>query len=315
MLETILILFMRNGLLLLDIDDTMVKTNADMIGVWKRYPNGTEKRLSTAEYAVDLDAKDGGKSANVVFDYREFGMRDKVTQSIINGTPLVKNLRILDWAVEHDYDVGFLTARSAEDMIYEVLSDWLKHKSGNNFEPVKLKRDVCFAINDPKYMDENGNCTLGNTDPEKKTHILKYVASEYKLVKFVDDDRKNIANARALRIPNLRVITAWRESVLQEDGFKLYHVVKDERAAQFVRSNGIKVDDQGIVYLTTNPDKVYKKDWYPNRVVFEVDIPEESPRLMDWRDVWEDNGDDKEYDEGYYCYFDDIPLRKIREIF
>lgn len=68
---------MRNGLLLLDIDDTMVKTNADMIGVWKIYPNGTEKRLSTAEYAVDPDAKDGDKSANVVFDYREFGMRDK----------------------------------------------------------------------------------------------------------------------------------------------------------------------------------------------------------------------------------------------
>lgn len=200
--------------LLLDIDDTLVKTNSEMIGVWKKYPDGSEKRLSTSEFALDPDSVDGGKSANVIYDYREFGDKEKVTQSIINGIPLVRNLRILDDCVSQGYEIAFLTARANEEMVYEVLSNWLKTKVGDSYHPVKLNRELCFAINDPKYIDEKtGECILGKTDAEKKARVLNYVCQEARLVKFVDDDKKNLKNARALGIPNLRVITAWEEGV------------------------------------------------------------------------------------------------------
>ncbi len=195
-------------LLVLDIDDTIVKTNADMIGVWKRYPNGTEKRLSTSEFAEDPDSVDGGKSANVIFDYREFGDEEKVTNSINQGTPLIKNLRILDRCVKDGYEVAFLTARSDEDMVYRVLSNYLKTKVGRDYLPVKLNRKYCFAINDPKYAGK-----LGSTDAEKKARVLKYLCKEAEVVKFVDDDLKNIRNAKSLHLPNLKVITAWKESI------------------------------------------------------------------------------------------------------
>lgn len=194
-------------LLVLDIDDTIVKTNADMIGVWKRYPDGTEKRLSTSEFAEDPDSIDGGKSSNVIFDYREFGDEEKVTNSINNGTPLIKNLRILDRCIKDGYEVAFLTARADEDMVYRVLSNYLKTSVAGKFLPVKLNRKYCFAINDPKYAGK-----LGNTDAEKKARVLRYLCKEADVVKFVDDDLKNIRNAQSLNLPNLRVITAWKEA-------------------------------------------------------------------------------------------------------
>ena len=194
-------------LLVLDIDDTIVKTNADMIGVWKRYPDGTEKRLSTSEFAEDPDSIDGGKSSNVIFDYREFGDEEKVTNSINNGTPLIKNLRILDRCIKDGYEVAFLTARSDEEMVYRVLSNYLKTSVAGEFLPVKLNRKYCFAINDPKYAGK-----LGNTDAEKKARVLRYLCKEADVVKFVDDDLKNIRNAQSLNLPNLRVITAWKEA-------------------------------------------------------------------------------------------------------
>ena len=194
-------------LLVLDIDDTIVKTNADMIGVWKRYPDGTEKRLSTSEFAEDPDSVDGGKSSNVIFDYREFGDEEKVTNSINNGTPIIKNLRILDRCIKDGYEVAFLTARADEDMVYRVLSNYLKTSVAGEFLPVKLNRKYCFAINDPKYAGK-----LGNTDAEKKARVLRYLCKEADVVKFVDDDLKNIRNAQSLNLPNLRVITAWKEA-------------------------------------------------------------------------------------------------------
>lgn len=194
-------------LLVLDVDDTIVKTNADMIGVWKRYPDGTEKRLSTSEFAEDPDSIDGGKSSNVIFDYREFGDEEKVTNSINNGTPLIKNLRILDRCIKDGYEVAFLTARADEDMVYRVLSNYLKTSVAGEFLPVRLNRKYCFAINDPKYAGK-----LGNTDAEKKARVLRYLCREADVVKFVDDDLKNIRNAQSLNLPNLRVITAWKEA-------------------------------------------------------------------------------------------------------
>ena len=41
---------------------------------------------------------------------------------------------------------------------------------------------------------------------------MRYLCKEADVVKFVDDDLKNIRNAQSLNLPNLRVITAWKEA-------------------------------------------------------------------------------------------------------
>lgn len=124
-------------------------------------------------------------------------------------------------------------------MVYRVLSNYLKTKVGRDYLPVKLNREYCFAINDPKYAGK-----LGNTDAEKKARVLKYLCKEADIVKFVDDDLKNIRNARSLNLPNLRVITAWKESTdlrkhLKENiGDSMEYALKYVRAS---RSTNIDV--------------------------------------------------------------------------
>ena len=45
-------------------------------------------------------------------------------------------------------------------------------------------------------------------DGAKKAAFLKDKCSKYSIVKFVDDDQKNLAAMRALHLPNLKVIEA-----------------------------------------------------------------------------------------------------------
>ena len=57
--------------------------------------NGDKKNrisLSTKEFAKDQDAKEHKEW----FDFSDFQNPQKVVQSIIKGTPILKNLRILD---------------------------------------------------------------------------------------------------------------------------------------------------------------------------------------------------------------------------
>ncbi len=69
----------------------------------------------------------------------------------------------------------------------------------------KLK--YCAAINDTFTVYK------GATDGEKKANVLRNLCRRYGKVLFVDDDDKNIQAALGLKLPNLKVVKSWEESL------------------------------------------------------------------------------------------------------
>lgn len=194
------------GIIVFDIDDTLLKSNPETIGVYKHEPGKPEKRLTTEDFAKDPDASDPDKKS--WFDYREFNDPVKVYNSIISGTPLIKNLRIMDDYIEAGYEFCFLTARSCEETIKKALDNFLRVKQADG--ALKELGDIfnktmSHAINDESKGYE------GASDAEKKANILKKLCKEYDRVVFVDDDHKNVSAARGLQLDNLKVIKAWDE--------------------------------------------------------------------------------------------------------
>lgn len=194
------------GIIVFDIDDTLLKSDPQVIGVYKKVPGEAEIRMTTDEFAKDPDAKDPNKRK--WFDYREFRDPVRVYNSIISGTPLIRNLRIMDNYIEAGYEFCFLTARSCEDTIKKALADFLKVKQPDG--ALKELGDIfnktmSHAINDESKIYE------GATDSEKKANILKKLCKKYDRVVFVDDDHKNVSAARDLKLPNLKVIKAWED--------------------------------------------------------------------------------------------------------
>ena len=193
------------GLIVFDIDDTLLKVDTDVLKIYKNVPGKPEQALTTEEFAKDPDAADLNKKS--LFDFRDFQDPIKVYQSIISGTPLIKNLRIMDDYIEAGYDFCFLTARGCEETIKTALDEFLRVRNRDNNTLRKLgdtfKKTLSHAIND---MTKN---YPGRSDAEKKSNVLKYLCKKYDRVVFVDDDTKNVNSARNLRITNLRVIKAW----------------------------------------------------------------------------------------------------------
>ena len=192
------------GLIVFDIDDTILKVDPNIMKIYKRVPGEKVKELTTEDFAKDPDAADPDKRS--WFDLTDFNTPIKVYNSIISGTPLIRNLKIMDDYVRAGYDFCFLTARSCEEVVKRAISDFLKMRSedgklkelGDSF-----KKTFSHAVNDQikKYP--------GRTDAEKKANILKKLCKEYDKVVFVDDDTKNVHAARNLKISNLKVIKAW----------------------------------------------------------------------------------------------------------
>lgn len=192
------------GIIVFDIDDTILKVDTSTISIYKHEPGKPEVALSTDEFAKDPDANDPDKRA--WFDYRDFNDPIKVYNSIISGTPLIKNLKIMDDYIQAGYDFCFLTARACEDIVKKAISEFLKFRDedgalkelGDSF-----KKTFSHVVNDQirKYP--------GKDDAEKKANVLMKLCKEYDKVVFVDDDRKNVVAARELKLDNLKVIKAW----------------------------------------------------------------------------------------------------------
>jgi hypothetical protein len=89
---------------------------------------------------------------------------------------------------------------------------------------------------------------------------------------------------------------------------ELFHSVKDERTRDFIIQNGIKADENYMVYLSEKPIGA------PYKYTFKVSIPNHT-KLHDWREVWDDSID-KEYDteNPYYVYEGDIPKQYVKLI-
>lgn|SRR5574344_1776158 len=191
----------KKGLIVFDIDDTTLHADSSSIKIWKRVNGGNWIGLSTDQFAKDPDK---GKEG-VEYSYKEFRDPKKVYDSIVKGTPILKNLKMMDANIRAGYDFAFLTARGLEDVVTKALDDFLLYRNKNG-ELTKLgnvfKKSLSAAINDDIKVYP------GADDAEKKANVLRKLCGEYDIVKFVDDDAKNVAGARALRLPNLQVIQA-----------------------------------------------------------------------------------------------------------
>ena len=194
------------GLIVFDIDDTLIHTDEDVMSIGK-FINGDRKNrisLSTKEFAKDPDAKEHKEW----FDFSDFQNPQKVVQSIIKGTPILKNLRILDAYLNAGYEFCFLTARGCEDAVKYAIQNVIKYRDENgvlnNIDPW-FNKDVSAAVNDSNKEYE------GKTDAEKKSNVLREICSKFDYVVFVDDDNKNVVHAKELNLNNLTVIEAWKK--------------------------------------------------------------------------------------------------------
>ena len=195
----------KTGIVVFDIDDTLIHTDEDVMSIGK-FINGDRKNrisLSTKEFAKDPDAKEHKEW----FDFSDFQNPQKVVQSIIKGTPILKNLRILDAYLNAGYEFCFLTARGCEDAVKYAIQNVIKYRDENgvlnNIDPW-FNKDVSAAVNDSNKEYE------GKTDAEKKSNVLREICSKFDYVVFVDDDNKNVAHAKELNLNNLTVIEAWK---------------------------------------------------------------------------------------------------------
>ena len=196
----------KTGIVVFDIDDTLIQADKDVVSISK-FINGDRKNkisISTEEFAKDPDAKDHKNW----FDFSDFQNPQKVVQSIIKGTPILKNLKILDAYLNAGYEFCFLTARGCEDAVKHAIQNVIKYRDENgvlhNITPW-FNKDVSAAINDSNTEYE------GKTNTEKKSNVLREICSKFDYVVFVDDDNKNVVHAKELNLNNLTVIKAWKK--------------------------------------------------------------------------------------------------------
>jgi len=186
-----------------DIDDTLLHADPKSIAIYKSVNNGPEISLSTDEFAKDPDKN----NPDVTFDMREFCDPAKVRNSIIKGTPLLHNLKIIDIFLRKGFDFAFSTARSLEEVVSAALYEFLMFRDtdGNlkKLGPI-FKKSLSKAINDEKYSSFFGRLK----DFERKAAVLQDICFQYDHVLFIDDDARNITAAKKLALSNLHVITA-----------------------------------------------------------------------------------------------------------
>lgn len=215
----------KTGLIVFDIDDTLLRADSSIMGIIIKHFTETGKwedveYENSAQFAKSpyKDEK-GNPKPGYKFDFSDFRNPEKIKQSFFKtekdgkqvskgAEPIVAQLRMMDSNLRAGYDVAFLTARGAEKAVFQNLLKWLKYRNLKG-EFVDLKKGKINladsrAVNDDKYAKEYA----GVPDGEKKARFLKDKCSKYSIVKFVDDDQRNIAAMRALKLPNLKVIVA-----------------------------------------------------------------------------------------------------------
>jgi len=192
------VLFEEKGenLLLLDIDDTLLKANN--IFVIKKNPDGSETKLTPDQYAKEKVTPENQNN----YDYREFRDPDKVYDSITTGLPIIPNLKIIDEYIKRGWKVGVLTARAFEEVTFNALKDWLQYRDKTgNLQAIgdKLVRGLVYAVNDEnkKYR--------GTTSFERKANVIQDLAKRYDRIVLIDDDPKNLKAVRDLHLQNVFV--------------------------------------------------------------------------------------------------------------
>lgn len=195
------------GIVVLDIDGTILQAHDSNILIGKKYPDGHTEYISSCDWEQDPDLD----NPDIVWDYSQCEDIDAIKQSILNANPIIGNLKIMDEKILEGWDVCFLTARSqkTEQVLYDALSQFLKVNDGTGqLKPIgtALNREMCAAI--------GADNTPHNQVPFLKCAVLKKICSLYDQVIFIDDDDCNLVQAQILTntYSNLQVIKSLKES-------------------------------------------------------------------------------------------------------
>lgn len=180
----------KKHLLLLDIDDTLLKAASNM-KIYRKLPTDkVEVALTPEEYAHEVVTP----ATKKYYDYRDFRDPKKVYESIVKGMPYINNLKVVDDFYKAGADLGILTARGCEDAVYKAIKAFLKVKdvNGNLVRP-NIPRERVHGVNDDnkKYP--------GETDGDKKKNVIRSYYKDYDYITLFDDDVKNIKNALSLK--------------------------------------------------------------------------------------------------------------------
>jgi len=182
----------KNKLLLLDIDDTIVK--AKNIYIYKKI-SGQEIKLTPDQFSQEKITPE----TEHMYDFRDFRDAEKISSSIQTGEPIIKVLRYMDNMISKGYRIGILTARGMEEVIKSTIASWLMYKKRGELKSIESKLKEVFAVGDDikKYK--------GATSFERKANVIKTLSSQYDKIVFVDDDSKNVEAVRNLNIYNVKV--------------------------------------------------------------------------------------------------------------
>jgi hypothetical protein len=185
-----------SNLLIVDIDDTVVRTDSKI----RKHYQGEVTELSSKEFAVDADKdKDG-----VEYDFSDFSNPVKISNAIKNGKPIFKNIKLINKYCSQGYELAFLTARNNEDAVYKALETFLKSHRDDESVITSLSRELCVAIQDPKYE----GMFKSHRHFDMKAEVLDDYCDLFDHVVFIDDDVNNLVAARHLNRDNLKVIRA-----------------------------------------------------------------------------------------------------------
>jgi len=182
-----------NRLILLDVDDTLLKPTG--VYIYRNLPTDSEEvALTPYEYGFEQVTPENKE----YYDYRDFMDPYKTQQSIAQAEPIIANLSVMDDYIKQGHQIGILTARSNEDIVYQGLKDWLMYKDKKGeLIPLgdRLTRENIFAVNDTQRMEE----LEAETDYEKKAEVVERLLHSYDEIVFIDDDVKNIKQMMILK--------------------------------------------------------------------------------------------------------------------
>jgi len=180
----------ENSLLLLDIDDTLLK--AQNIYIYRKLPSDKkEVALTPDQYAKETVTAENAK----YYNYRDFRNADTVAKSIKTGIPIIPNLKEMDDYIRRGWRIGILTARGMEDVIFSSMKEFLKYRDKKGeLKDIgdKLVRGLVHAISDDEGKPKHLKRYPGKTHFEQKTNVIKKLAKKFNRIIFKDDDLKNV---------------------------------------------------------------------------------------------------------------------------
>lgn len=201
----------KKYILLMDIDDTMVVAKG--IYILRKLPTDRQKvKLTPEQYSKEKVTPETKK----YYDYSEFRDPKKVYNSIINGTPLWRNLRVMDHHIKNGWQIGILTARGMGDVINKAMQDWLKYKEVTGKGKIRTKEEInklkpIGSLLKTGLVNAVGDMTKqypGTTDFQRKAMIIMKLAKKYDMIKFLDDDSKNLKAVNDMNLRNVLVVKA-----------------------------------------------------------------------------------------------------------